>query len=106
MSTRSATIELGGSAVRRPHLLIVAAMLALAVAAGIVVGRITGSGTISAGGTRASHAVVLPIGALSTGGTGAMKVRMYHAMNRMSAVGEARPALSGYSAFRRQASGA
>jgi hypothetical protein len=105
MSTRSATIELGGSAVRRPHLLIVAAMLVLAVAAGIVVGRVTGSGTISAEGTRPSHAVVLPIGALSTGDTGAMKVRMYDAMNRLSAVGGARPALSGYSAFRRQASG-
>jgi hypothetical protein len=105
MSTRSATIELGGSAVRRPHLLIVAAMLVLAVAAGIVVGRIAGSGTISAQGAQRSHAVVLPVGALSTGGTGAMKVRMYHAMNRLGAVGEARPALSGYSAFRRQASG-
>jgi hypothetical protein len=104
MSTRSATIELGGSAVRRPHLLIVAAMLVLAVAAGIVVGRLTGSGTISAGGTHRSHAVVLPVGALSTGGTGDMKVRMYEAMNRLGA-GGTRPALSGYSAFRRQASG-
>jgi hypothetical protein len=104
MSTRSATIELGGSAVRRRHLLIVAATLVLAVLAGVVVGRASGPGTTSAQAAR-SHAVILPASALATGGVGPTKTRMYDAMNRLSVGADPRPALSGYSAFRRGASG-
>jgi hypothetical protein len=104
MSTRSATIELGGSAVRRPHLLIVAAMLVLAIAAGIVAGRVSGRGATSAEATNPSHAVILPVSALSTGGIGATKARVYRAMNRFGPDAGLDASLSGYSTFRRQAS--
>jgi hypothetical protein len=100
MSARSATIGLGGSAVRRSRLLIVTAMLFLAVVVGVVVGRVSGPGATSVGGTDGSHAVILPVSELSTGGVGATKVRMYRAMNGF----DADSGLSGYSKFRRQAS--
>jgi hypothetical protein len=79
-------------------------MLVLAVAAGIAVGRVSGPGPTSAEATHRPHAVVLPVSALSTGGIGATKVRVYRAMNRFDADPVDRPALSGYSAARRQAS--
>jgi hypothetical protein len=85
MSTRGATIDLGGSAVRRLHLVIAAAMIVLAVVTGIVIGRVSGPVATSAESSHRAHTVILPVSELSRGGIGATKARMYRAMNGLDA---------------------
>jgi hypothetical protein len=95
MSTRGATIGIGGSEVRRAHLIVLAAMLVVAVAAGMVIGRVSERDSSA---TQTTH-VILPLDRLAANSVGS---RVYAAMNHL------RPGptegLSGYSQFRRDES--
>ncbi len=95
MSTRGVIIGIGGSAVRRTHLIVLGAMLVVALAAGVVVGRVTERGSNAA---QTTH-VILSLDRLADNGVGS---RVYPAMNRLAPVST--EGLSGYSQFRRDSS--
>jgi hypothetical protein len=96
MSAQGATIGFGGSVVRRTHLIAVAVLLVLSIAAGVVAGRATG-GTST---TTRSTSVVLPLSGLAHEGVGS---KVFPAMNRLTPA--ATEHLSGYSLWLREAAG-
>jgi hypothetical protein len=95
MSAQGATIGFGGSMVRRSHLIVLAILLVIAVAAGVMAGRAT-SGTTAARST----SVVLPVSGLAHDGVGS---RVFPAMNDLTPASTDH--LSGYSLALRAASG-
>jgi hypothetical protein len=95
VSTRDVRIGIGGSEVRRMHLIALAAMLVVAVAAGMVIGSVGERGSSAAQATR----VVLPLDRLADSGVGS---RVFPAMNHLRPVPT--EGLSDYSQFRRDTS--
>jgi hypothetical protein len=85
MSAQSATIGFGGSVVRRSHVIALAILLVLAVAAGVLAGRATTT-------TTRSNAVVLPVSRLADPGIGS---KVFPAMNRLGPLSPEH--VSGYS---------
>jgi hypothetical protein len=102
MSAQSATIGFGGSVVRRSHLIAVAILLVVAVAAGVIAGRATSVTT-----TTRSPSMVLPVSGLAHAGVGS---RVVPAMNQLTPAATLDAStttehLSGYSLALRAASG-
>jgi hypothetical protein len=89
MSTRELTVAIGRSSVRRAHLALLAAMLILTLAAGVIVGRATAPVSNAA----ATHPVILPLDGLAHEGIGA---KVQRALNDVRVKLAARH-LSGYS---------
>jgi hypothetical protein len=96
MSAQGATIGFGGSVVRRSHLIAIAILLVLSVAAGVLAGRATNTTMTPA----RSNAVVLPVSGLADPGIGS---KVFPAMNGLTP--PAPEHLSGYSEALRAASG-
>ncbi len=95
MSAQGATIGVGGSVVRRSHLIAVVMLLVLSVAAGVFAGRATSTATAPAH----SNARVLSVSGLANPGVGS---KVFPAMNRLAP--PVRQHLSGYSKALRDAS--